>query len=204
MSRQELHLAIDHVVGEWVAAACIWKEGWSLGDYRFVVFSVEVAPKTEVYVQLWSEPLEPVSWEVSSGRWNPPADEWLAGERSDRIAAFGFEIGGRAGNFSREVSIRSRADVTSVSRTIVDILYAGFDYRAGSELKAHISYQSRAELRPVLTSFTPEDVTKVFVRHGYALISDNQDEDAPVLKLRTRGVLTSVGFNDRGTGPASF
>ena len=166
MSRQELHLALDRVVRAWVAAACVWKEGWSLGDHRFVVFSIEVAPKTEVYVQLWSEPLEPVSWEVSSGRWNPPADEWLAGGRSDRIAAFGFDIGGRAENFSREVPIRSRADLTSVSRTIVDILYAGFDYRGKSELKARISYQTRATLRPVLGAFTPEDVTKVFAQFG--------------------------------------
>jgi hypothetical protein len=78
---------------------------------------------------------------------------------------------------------------------IVDILYSAFDYRGTSELFAHLSYQSRAELRPVLTSFTPEDVTKVMVARGYSLVSNNDDEDAPVLQFRTRGVLTSVGFH---------
>ena len=87
MSLEELHLALDRVVRAWLAAACIWNHGWSMGDQRYVVFSIEVAPETQVYVQLWSEPLEPVVWEVSSGRGGTPADKWLAGERSDRIAS---------------------------------------------------------------------------------------------------------------------
>jgi hypothetical protein len=196
MTRQELHSALDGLVSAWAAAACVWKAGWSLGDYRFVVFSIDVAPKTHVYVQLWSEPLEPVYWEVSSGRWNPPADKWLAGERSDRISAFGFEIGGRAENFQKEVPIQSRAELTSVARTIVDILYAGFDYRGTARLDAQICYRSRATMRQVLSSFTPEDVAKVFARHGYVLVDDNHDEDAPVLQFRIRGILTTVRFGD--------
>ena len=197
MSLEELHLALDRVVRAWVAATCVWKSGWSLGEYRFVVFSIEVAPETEVYVQLWSEPLEPVLWEVSSGRWNPPADKWLAGERTHRISAFGFEIGGRADNFQRLVPIQSRSDLTSVSRTMVDILYLAFDYRGTAELNVHFGYQTRAELRPVLTSLTPEDLTKVLVASHYSLVSHNEDDDAPVLQFRARGVVTSVLFHDR-------
>ena len=73
--------------------------GCPLSDHRFVVFSIDIAPKVQAYLQFWSEPGEPVKWEVSSGRWSPPADKWLAGERSRRIAGFGFEIGGQAENF---------------------------------------------------------------------------------------------------------
>lgn len=101
MTRQELHSALDGPVSAWADAACaLSNAGWSLGGYRFVVFSTDVSARVQVYVQLWSEPLELVSWEVSSGRWNPPADKWLAGERSDRISAFGFEIDGRAASSS--------------------------------------------------------------------------------------------------------
>ncbi len=197
MSRQELHTSLDNIVRDWIAAACVWEEGWLIGDYRFLVFSIAVAPRTQVYVQFWSEPFETVSWEVSSGKWNPPADKWLAGERSGRIAAFEFEIGGRAENFQREIGVASRADAAAVARTVVDILYAGFDYRGLNDLDVHLEYKSRAEMKPVLASFTPEDVAKIFTAHGYALVSDNEDEDLPVLQVRTRGVLTTVAFADR-------
>jgi hypothetical protein len=52
-------------------------------------------------------------------------------------------------------------------------------------------------LRPVLTSFTPEDVEKVFVRHRHELVDNTHDEDAPVLQFRFRGIFTTVGFADR-------
>jgi hypothetical protein len=79
-----------------------------------VIFSIEVAPETEVYVQFWSEPLEPVLWEVSSGKRSPPADEWLAGERAARIEALGFTVGGDAENYRRTVDITTAADVAAV------------------------------------------------------------------------------------------
>jgi hypothetical protein len=197
MSRKELHAALDGIVRSWIASACAWKRDWTIGDYRFLVFSIAVAPRTEVYVQFWSEPFEPVSWEVSSGRWNPPADKWLAGDRSERISSFGFEIGGGAENFQREVTIASRADLTDVARTTVDILYAGFDYRGMQKLDAHLRYDSRAQMKRVLTSLTPEDVTKIFVAHGYTLIDDSEDDEAPILHFRAHGVLTTVAFGDR-------
>jgi hypothetical protein len=145
-TNQELHSKLNRLVSAWVTAACVWSDAeWSLGDYRFVVFSIKVAPKIEVFVQLWSEPIEPVYWEVSSGRWNPPADKWLSGDRAERIKAFGFEIGGRAENFQKEVLIQSRANLTSVALTVIDILYAGFDYRGTARLEARICYESRAK-----------------------------------------------------------
>ena len=81
MSRRELHVALEAIVRPWIRAACSW-DSLAIGDYRFVIFSMEVAPETGVYVQFWSEPMEPVVWEVSSGKWNPPADEWLAATRA--------------------------------------------------------------------------------------------------------------------------
>ena len=197
MSQRELHVALDKIARDWVASACVWGRDWLIGDYRFLVFSIGVAKRTEVYVQFWSEPFERVSWEVSSGKWNPPADKWLAGQRSERIAAFGFEVGGRAENFQREIAIASPTDAAVVGRTVVDILYAGFDYRGLNDLDVHLMYDSRAEMKPVLTSFTPEDVAKVFTAQGYSLVGDNQDEDLPVLQVRTRGVMTTVAFADR-------
>ncbi|MBA2303562.1 MAG: hypothetical protein H0W08_13125 [Acidobacteria bacterium] len=104
------------------------------------MFSIDVAPKVQVYVQFWSEPAEDVTWEVSSGRWNPPADRWLAGSRANRIEAFGFELDGNAENYWREVPISTPADANDIARTVVDIFYAGFDCRGRRPVKAHAGY----------------------------------------------------------------
>ena len=90
LTRPKLHAALDRIVEKWVRQTCAWKPGWHIGDYRFLVFNIDIDAKVSVYVQLWSEPLEPVQCEVSSGKWNPPADVWLAGERSDWIRALGL------------------------------------------------------------------------------------------------------------------
>jgi hypothetical protein len=66
MSRRDLHVALEPIFRRWIRAACSW-DGLALGDYRFVIFSMTVAPDSDVYVQFWSEPMEPVVWEVSSG-----------------------------------------------------------------------------------------------------------------------------------------
>ena len=197
LTQDALHRRLDAGVERWVAATCVWDRDFMIGDHRFVIFAIDVAPRTQVYVQLWSEPLEPVLCEVSSGRWNPPADTWLAGDRSARIEAFGFEIGGRAENFQREFAVKTPADVRRLARLIVDIMYAGFDYRGLQPINVHVCYQSRATQQPVLDALTPEDFTKVFAAHGNALKSDRDDEDRPVITLMTRGVLTTVTFGDR-------
>ena len=47
---------------------------------------------------------------------DPPADNWLGGERSQRIEALGFVIGGEAENFQREVRIESGGDIARIAR----------------------------------------------------------------------------------------
>ena len=118
MDRRDLHVALEPILRAWIRAACTW-DTLAIGDYRFVVFAIDVAPETQVYVQLWSEPFEPVLWEVSSGRWNPPADEWLAGDRAARIEAAGFTIGGNAENYHREVLVKTAADIAALAKAVV-------------------------------------------------------------------------------------
>lgn len=197
MSPAELRRSLGPAVAAWIRSACIWDGDWAIGDHRFVVFAIDVAPRVQVYVQFWSEPEEPVSWEVSSGRWNPPADKWLAGERSDRIEAFGFEIGGNAENFQCEVKIASMADVISVARTVVDICCAGFDYRGLQPVRVTIGYESRAEVRLAYDSFTPEDLSKIATQCGFHVEVADNDEDAPVLRAVRRGITTSIHCADR-------
>jgi hypothetical protein len=55
--------------------------------------------RASLFVNPWSEPLEPVRWQVSSGRTHEPTRRWLGPDRADRIRVFGFEIGGDAEDF---------------------------------------------------------------------------------------------------------
>lgn len=187
LSRRDLHVALEPIVRRWIHAACTW-DAPTLGDYRFVVFDLEVAPETHVYVQFWSEPLEPVLWEVSSGQWNPPADEWLAGEAAAKIEALGFTIGGRANNYQRTVAITTAGDLADVAKTVVRIFVDAFGYRGTKPIMATLSYQGRSELRATFDSFTPEDVAKIFASLDYevATSADAGPETEPALRCRKR------------------
>ena len=198
MTRAALHRALDRVIGEWLTAACAWDD-LAIGDHRFVIFSTDVRRDTHVYVQFWSEPMELVLWEVSSGNWNPPADVWLAGERSQRIEAFGFEIGGEAGNFQREVGIGSPADAARIAHEVVDLFYSAFDYRGTTALAAMLGYEGRSEVRPTFEAFTPQDVGKLFSEYGYRVeeAEIERDGEPPMLRCRKRGVSTMVEFGEQ-------
>ena len=141
-------------------------EGWQIGDYRFMVLSVRPAKGVELYVQFWSEPLEPVLWEVSSGRANPPADAVMAGESSAYVRRLGFRIGGRARNFRCEVSMANRRDVNRVAADVVDILYDAFGYRGRPPIHVRLAYEGRAETKPVYDALTPQDLCKVLTALG--------------------------------------
>jgi hypothetical protein len=160
-----------------------------------------VAPETMVYVQFWSEPLEPVVWEVSSGRWNPPADEWLAGERAKRIEALGFAIDGNAENYHRTVEIETAADIADVAKAVVKIFLDGFDYRGTRQIRAKMTYQGRSKAQATYDSFTPEDVSKVFAGLGFRVeepIAQDDEEEAPVMiRCRKRGTNTVVQFDEQ-------
>lgn len=200
LDRRELHVTLEPILRAWIRAACTWDMP-AIGDYRFVVFEIEVSPETLVYVQFWSEPMEPVLWEVSSGRWNPPADEWLAGERAQRIEALGFTIGGQAENYHREIEVATAADIATVAKEVVKIFYAGFDYRGAQPIVAKLVWEGRSESNETYDAFTPDDVGKVFAGLGYRvrepLVNEAEEEPLPMLDCRKRGISTIVQFGDQ-------
>ena len=94
LSRAGLQARAGEAVTDLIWAVCRWGRGWTLGEYRFVVFSTDPSEGVNLYVQFWSEPQEEVCWEVCSGKWNPPADEVMAGAPSEYVERLGFTIGG--------------------------------------------------------------------------------------------------------------
>jgi hypothetical protein len=196
LTRAALHTALDPVVGAWLAAACVWDEH-DMGDHKFVIFSTDVAPRTQVYAQFWSEPGEPVLWEVSSGKWNPPADKWLEGDRLRRVEALGFAVGGEAKNYQRHVMLDSPAALAAIASEVVELFYNAFDYRGITPLHAHLVYEGRSELRPTFDAFAPEDLGKVFAACGYRVeeAEIESDDEPPLLRCRKRTVTTTVEFD---------
>jgi hypothetical protein len=199
MSRRDLHVALEPIFRRWLQAVSGWDDP-VIGDYKFVVFSLEVAPETEVYVQFWSEPFEPVRWEVSSGTWNPPADEWLAGDRARRIEAMGFQIGGRAGNYSRLVEMKRTAGIAAVAKAVVEVFYAGFDYRGTRPIHARLAHDGRSAMDRTFDAFTPEDVGKVFAGLGFVVeepVDEADDGATAVIRCRKGRSCTMVDFDER-------
>jgi len=198
VTRAELQARLAPVVREWLRAACVWEEA-DIGDYRFVTFYIPVTERIQLYVQFWSAPGEPVLWEVSSGRWNPPADKWLAGERAKRIEALGFEIGGEAENYQREIPrLDSPAALTRVARAVVDIFYSAFDYRGAVPVVARLVSEGRAESRSAYEAFSPDDVSKIFEACGFKVfqVCPDGEPDIPMLRCRKRGIDTFATFDD--------
>lgn len=199
LSRGALQSALGPAVRAWLRAACMWDD-LEIGDYRFVVFSFSPAPNVQVFVQFWSEPLEPVKWSESSGRWHAPRQKWLAG-RDRRIEASGFTIAEGTENYSREVRISSAADVTRVAREVVNILYDAFDYRGLEPLTAKLLHEGRSLEQPTFDAFTPEDVSKLFAASGFrveeAITDDEEVQEPPMIRCRRRGMFTVVEFIDQ-------
>ena len=100
-------------------ATCCWSANmtgaWKLGDYNFLIAEVRPDSETSLYVQFWSEPLEPVEGEVCSGEWNPGAVKYLGRQQRDTLTSLGYSGGGRAVNYRKELQIRTSSAAEAVA-----------------------------------------------------------------------------------------
>jgi hypothetical protein len=168
-----------------LAAAAIWPTddygtGWKLGDFNILIVETTVAPDAALYVQFWSEPEQPVAWEVSSGRWNPPARRFITARAKRRLRDMGFEIGGKAGNFGKEVGVGNRGDAGSVARDVLRIFHDALGYRGATPLVARLTKGERAGRAVVHTRFDPEDVVNLLSHMGCAT-QLKKDGERPVV-----------------------
>ena len=84
--------------------ACWWPDsvgGWTIGDYRFSIVEFEPTPGVPLYIQLWSEPEEPVLMEVASGNRNPRALKFVWRNQRKALEASGFTAGGCTVDFQK-------------------------------------------------------------------------------------------------------
>jgi hypothetical protein len=188
LTRAALQALAGKAVAELIWATCRWRHSeWTLGDFRFLVFSTNPSRRVQLYIQFWSEPEEEVCWEVCSGKWNPPADKVMAGAPSESVERLGFAMGGEAENFQRYLWIRTRRAAEQAARVVLDIFYDAFGYRGLTPIEGQFASDSRGEWQRVFNSFAPEDLCKTARRIGWTpqlndpAGADDDDADGPAV-----------------------
>ena len=168
---------------------CCWPErmadGWKVGDYNFIViaFSPVGDDRTELYVQFWSEPYEPVLVEVCSGNWNPGAVKYVRPPQRQALEELGFAIGGKAGNFRKEVVVRSPDEAEQSASEALAIVFDVLGYRGEAPLSIKCHRGERAEHAAVHHSLSPEDLLKLALEAGFRAAELPSEDDTPVLTL---------------------
>jgi hypothetical protein len=209
LTRPQLRAVLDRKVREILRRTCLWDDDGVVGDHRFCTFSYDPVDGVQVYMQFWSEPGEPVLWEVSSGNWHVPTKAYMRGERSRRVKDAGFRLGGQARNFQRDVPVEREDDIRTVSRQVVDLLYDAFGYRGEQPLHVQAIADTRAPRVPVYAAITEDDLASILERAGYTCEpGEPANRMAPVLVtsrgLRFTVVLTSPTKGDEGYQMAAF
>jgi hypothetical protein len=180
--------------------ACDWKwedygERWKPGDFNFLVVESTFSSDAILYAQLWSEPLEPVLFEVCSGEMNPGAKRYLA-EAKAKLLAMGFAEPEGEGNFRKEIGIWSPADAEVVAAEMLRVVSEVFGYEGRTPLTARLVRNERARRAVVHDSFTPEDVKKILDGAGFK--TTMAKETPPMIRVTgPSGLVAAVACDGR-------
>lgn len=166
-------LAVDRVAAV-VARVCEWGrlgQDWDVGDYRYLVLSFALKGDVGFYVQLWTEPEEPVLVEACSGAWNPPARPYVGPPQRAALRRLGYRVGGRARNFGKRWTLSPLANARALAAELVTILVDVFGYRAARPLELKYFAGSRTLRVPVFPALGRDDVERMLKMGGCRVIS---------------------------------
>jgi len=152
-----------------VSEACRWGalgDDWTVGDHRFLILEFYPAKGDGLYVQLWTEPDEPVLVEACSGAWTPPARKYIRAPQRAALRALGYEIGGRARNFEKRWTVASPRDASALARELVDVLVDVFGYRGRQPLGMKYFAGGRTNREPVFNGLVVDDVKRMLAIAG--------------------------------------
>jgi hypothetical protein len=169
---------------------CRWSEHgaeWKIGDFNFLILSVEPDADSSLYVQFWSEPREQVAMEVGSGEWCPGAIRYIGPAQRKALDGLGYKVGGRARNFGKELVVDSAAAAETAALDALRVLFDVFGYRGQWRLEVKRHQGERAEHEPVYKSVSPDDFAKVAAHAGCdATIAEVDDVAIVALKQGRR------------------
>src|SRR5690606_39762872 len=177
LTREDLHARVEASVRDCLAAVCLWDDDWQIGDYRFLVLSVDLGGGVVMFARFWSEPQAPVRWEMSSGHLSPQATAYVRSGPGAWIAARGFRLETH-GNYVKAIDVPDESAVASLAREVVDLFYDAFGYRGRRRLEARIGCASRAIQAWVYDALTPDDLVRMLNAAGFKARVRREDEDA--------------------------
>lgn len=134
-------------------------EEWNLGDHRYLILDFKCGAAV-LYVQFWSEPLDVLLVEVSSGNWCPPEHPRRDPVQRKALRSLGYRIGGKARNYQKEVPV-SHASLGVLAAEVVHILVDVLGYRGRTRLRAEALAETGDREAIVHDSVLPEDVWKL-------------------------------------------
>ena len=188
-----------------LSETCRWAGGghgrsWKPGDYAILIVETTAAVDAVLYVQFWSEPIEPVEWEVCSGRANPGALPFVGEHAQKTVRAFGFDRGGGAQNFRKQATFANSGDVQAAAHETLRIFVEALGYRGRTALVARIIRHTHAEAAWVYRSVSVDDVQKM-LWHGQRSAQKAPAGKCPVLNVEHDGVkYAAVLFDGVGDG----
>jgi hypothetical protein len=154
--------ALDRVAAV-VSRTCEWDDSvnYHVGDYRFLV--VDFSPRKDVglYLQIWTEPGEPVLIEASSGAWNPAARPYVQAPQRAALRKLGYKVGGRARNYQKEWALSRMSDTSALVEELVTILVEVFGYRGQRPLTMAYCSAGRTEAGQFFPALGVDDVKRM-------------------------------------------
>jgi hypothetical protein len=152
-----------------VAEACRWGtpgDDWTVGDHRFLILEFFPAKGEGLYVQLWTEPDDPVLVEVCSGAWTPPARKYVRAPQRVALRALGYQVGGRARNFQKRWPVAGQRHASALATELVGILVDVFGYRGRQPLVMKYFAGGRTSREAVFSGVVVDDVKRMLGMAG--------------------------------------
>jgi len=158
--------------------------GWSVqresadarfGDYRFMILSAELTDGPATFVQIWSEPDEPIVMEVSTGpRENGPMAA-IPEALERQLRSRGFEWSDASPNWRKTVAGAPDTDALRIAHELLGTLVDLFAYQGTVDLAYELRQGTRLKPRPVMSGMTPAGLRQLLKAWGFACHSAQED-----------------------------
>ncbi len=165
----ELRVQMLPPLARMVAAMCDWgpnSANGSLGDVRYMILDFAATARRVFYVQILTEPGDPVFAEAVSGARSAPVRAFMTPARRSALTGFGFRVGGKARNFQKIVDVPGPAAARNLADELLRILFEVYEYRGRQSLRVQRKSYSRCAAGRILESITIDDVRKMTAAAG--------------------------------------
>jgi len=170
-TRSEISEIVLEPLAQWVRQVVDWS-GVSgdtdayLGDYRFLVLSLQTASGADAFVQIWSDPFREIVMEVGPGNRKDALLQAFADTLRDPLLYRGFAIGGNADNYRKALSVIPGEEAFRIAHEMMGILFDVLRYEGCSNLEYRFEQNSHLRDAHVLTGIGRSELKTLLQRWG--------------------------------------